>query len=67
MKTEIYEVDPFTSRKDKLITTIDSDYRFERQDEIFIEGAKPIKVRVVSVVVRLAGGEMGRELLVMKL
>ncbi|MGD0115775.1 MAG: hypothetical protein ABSC13_07215 [Dehalococcoidia bacterium] len=67
MKTEIYEVDPFTSRKDKLITTIDSDYRFERQDELFIEGVKPMKVRVVSVVVRLTGGEMGRELLVMKL
>jgi hypothetical protein len=67
LKTEIYEVDPFTSRKDKLITTIDSDYRFERQDELFIEGVKPMKVRVVSVVVRLTGGEMGRELLVMKL
>jgi len=67
LKTEIYEVDPFTSRKDKLITTIDSDYRFERQDEIFIEGAKPIKVRVINVFVRLTGGEMERELLVMKL
>ena len=67
MKTEIYEVDPFTSRKDKLITTIDSDYRFERQDEISIEGAKPIKVRVINVFVRLTGGEMERELLVMKL
>lgn len=67
MKTDIYEVDPFTSRKDKLITTIESEYRFERQDEIFIDGAKSIKVRVISVVVRLAGGEMQRELLVMKL
>ncbi|HUS82016.1 MAG TPA: hypothetical protein VM013_02010 [Dehalococcoidia bacterium] len=67
MKTDIYEVDAFTSRKDKLITTIESEYRFERQDEIFIDGAKSIKVRVISVVVRLAGGEMQRELLVMKL
>ena len=67
MKTEIYEVDPFTSRKDKLITTINSDYRFERQDEIYINGAKPMKVRVVSVLVRLVGGEMERELLVLKL
>ena len=67
LKTEIYEVDPFTSRKDKLITTIDSDYRFERQDEIFIDGAKAMKVRVINVVVRLAGGDMERELLVMKL
>lgn len=67
LKTEIYEVDPFTSRKDKLITTIDSDYRFERQDEIFIDGARSMKVRVINVVVRLAGGDMERELLVMKL
>jgi hypothetical protein len=67
LKTEIYEVDPFTSRKDKLITTIESDYRFERQDEIFIDGAKSMKVRVINVVVRLAGGDMQRELLVMKL
>lgn len=67
MKTEIYEVDPFTSRKDKLITTVDSDYRFERQDEIFIDGVRSMKVRVISVVVRLAGGEMLRELLVIKL
>jgi hypothetical protein len=67
LKTEIYGVDPFTGRKDKLLATFDSDYRFERQDELFIDGAKPLKVRVISVVVRLSGGEMQRELLVMKL
>lgn len=67
MKTEIYEVDPFTSRRDKLITTIESDYRFERQDEIFIDGARSMRVRVINVLVRLAGGDMERELHVMKL
>ncbi len=67
MKTEIYEVDPFTSRKDRLITTIDSDYRFERQDEIVIDGGNSMRVRVINVFVRLAGQEMERELLVMKL
>ena len=67
MKTEVYEVDPFTSRKDKLLATFNSDYRFERQDELFIEGSKPIKVRVISVVMRLTDGDMERELLVMKL
>ena len=67
MKTEIYEVDPFTSRKDRLITAIDSDYRFERQDEIVIDGGNPMRVRVINVFVRLAGQEMERELLVMKL
>jgi len=67
LKTEVYEVDPFTSRKDKLLATFNSDYRFERQDELFIEGSKPIKVRVISVVMRLTDGDMERELLVMKL
>ena len=67
MKTEIYEVDPFTSRKDKLITTIESDYRFERQDEIFIDGAQVDEGARIQRVVRLVGGEMERELLVMKL
>jgi hypothetical protein len=67
VKTEIYEVDPFTSRKDKLITTIDSDYRFERQDEIFIDGARSMKVRVFNVMVRLVGGKMEREMLVLKI
>jgi hypothetical protein len=67
VKTEIYEVDPFTSRKDKLITTIESDYRFERQDELFIDGGKSMKVRVINVFVRLVGQQMERELLVMKL
>ncbi len=65
VKTEIYEVDPFTSRKDRLITTIESDYRFERQDEIVIDGK--MRVRVINVFVRLVGEQMERELLVMKL
>jgi hypothetical protein len=67
VKTEIWEVDPFTSRKDRLITTIESDYRFERQDEILIDVGKPMRVRVINAFVRLVGQEMERELLVMKL
>jgi len=30
MKVEIYEADPFTQRKDKLLTTLNTDYRFQR-------------------------------------
>jgi hypothetical protein len=68
LKTEIYEADPFTSRKGKLLATFNSDYRLERQDELFINGAdKSIKVRVINVALRLVGGELERELLVMKL
>ena len=68
LKTEIYEADPFTSRKGKLLATFDSDYRLERQDELFLDGAeKAIKVRVIHVALRLSGGELQRELLVMQL
>lgn len=68
MRTEIYEADPFTSRKGKLLATFDSDYRIERQDELFIDGSeKAMKVRVIAVTLRLAGGELERELLVMRL
>ena len=37
MKVDIYEVDPFTQRKDKLLTTLNTDYRFQKGDEIFLE------------------------------
>ncbi len=68
LKTEIYEADPFTSRKGKLLATFNSDYRFERQDELIIDGAeRPTKVRVIGVLLRLSGGDLQRELLVMKL
>ena len=45
MKVEIYEADPFTQRKDKLLTTLSTDYRFQKGDEIFIEeGGRSVKV-----------------------
>ena len=68
MKTEIYEADPFTSHKGKLLATFDSDYRLERQDELFLDRVeKAIRVRVINVALRLSGGELQRELLVMRL
>jgi hypothetical protein len=68
LKTEIYEADPFTSRKGKLLATFNGDYRLERQDELFIDGGgKSTKVRVIGVTLRLVGGDLERELLVMRL
>jgi hypothetical protein len=68
LKTEIYEADPFASRKGKLLATFDSDYRLERQDEFFLDRVeKAIRVRVIGVVLRLSSGELQRELLVMRL
>jgi hypothetical protein len=54
LKTEVYEADPFTSHKGKLLATLD-------------RAEKAIKVRVIHVALRLSGGELERELLVMRL
>jgi hypothetical protein len=68
MKVEIYEVDPFTQRKDKLLTTLSTDYRFQKGDEIFIEeGSKPVKVRVSYLQVRIKGGVVEQELLALRI
>jgi hypothetical protein len=68
MKVEIYEADPFTQRKDKLLTTLNTDYRFQKGDEIFLEEAgKSLKVRVSYLQVRVRGGGVEQELLVLRL
>jgi hypothetical protein len=61
-------VDPFTQRKDKLLTTLNTDYRFQKGDEIFLEeGGKTVKVRVSYLQVRVKGGGVEQELLVLRL
>jgi len=68
MKVEIYEADPFTQRKDKLLTTLSTDYRFQKGDEIFLEeGGRPVKVRVSYVQVRVKGGGVEQELLILRI
>jgi len=68
MKVDIYEADPFTQRKDKLLTTLNTDYRFQKGDEIFLEeGGKTVKVRVSYLQVRIKGGGVEQELLVLRL
>lgn len=68
MKTDIYESDPFSAQKGALLVTLDTDYRFERNDEIFLAGpGRRMKVRVIHVRIEIAGDRMSRELLVLKL
>ena len=68
MKIEIYEADPFTQRKDKLLAALESDYRFQKGDEIFLEeGGRALKVRVSYVQVRIRGGGLEQELLVLRI
>jgi hypothetical protein len=65
MKTEFYEADPFTLQKDKLLMAADTEYRFEKSEEFFIEGRG--KFRVVFVVIRYGGGAFSREVWLIKI
>ena len=70
MDTELYESDAFTAKKTSLLSHFESDYRFQKGDELYIhqgEG-RPLKVRVIDVRVHIqADGRLTRELLSLKL
>ncbi len=69
MDTEIYESDPFTAKKERLLVRFTSDYRFQKGDELYIhEGSgRPLKVRLIDVRVHVQnGGQLTRELLALK-
>jgi hypothetical protein len=69
MKTEIYESDPFSPKKGKLLATLSSEYRFEKGDEIFFDDApQRLKVRIIGVQVHVKGdGDVYRDILALKL
>jgi hypothetical protein len=69
METRIYESDPFTAKPQDLLVTFDSDYRFERKDELYIDRPQGrLKVRVIDVRVHVAdGGRLTRDILALKL
>lgn len=69
MKTEIYESDPFTPKKGRLLATIASEYRFQKGDEVYFDDApERLKVRIIDVRVHIKGdGEVHREILALKL
>lgn len=65
MKTEFFEADPFGGSKGGHLLTIDTDYRFEKGDEVWIEASgRRAKIRItwVHVTVR-EDGVISRELL----
>ncbi len=68
MKTEFFESDPFAPRKAELLASIDTDYRFEKGDEVVIDSSgSPTKVRVVDVQVKVTSGLLSREILALKI
>ena len=70
METELYDSDAFTAKKTNLLSKFESDYRFQKGDELYIhqgEG-RPLKVRLIDVRVHIQpDGKLTRELLSLKL
>ncbi len=69
MQTSFFEADPFSGSKGEHYLTVDTDYRWEKGDEVWIEAnGKRTKMRVtwVNLTVR-SGGEVTREILGLKL
>ena len=67
MKTDIFESDPFSPRKAALLVTMDSEYRFEKGDEVVIDlEGRTTKVRVMDVRVHISSGVLSREILALK-
>ena len=68
MKTEFFESDPFAPRKAELLLSLETDYRFERNDEVVIDnGGRTTKIRIMNVNIRIKQGVMSREILALKL
>lgn len=69
MKTEVYESDPFTPKKGRLIATLDTEYRFQKGDEVYFDDEPGrLKVRVMDVRIHVKGnGEVYRDILALKL
>lgn len=70
MKTEIFESDPFTPQKGRLLATLESEYRFEKGDEVFFDdqpGGR-LKVRIIGVRLHVKGnGAVYRDVLALPL
>ena len=68
MRTDFYEADPFSGSKGPHLATIESDYRWEKGDEVWIEVAgRRTKIRLSWVNVTVKDGIVSRELLGLKL
>ena len=69
MRTDFFEADEFTGSKGEHYATIDSDYRWEKGDEVWLETTEGrFKLRLTWVVMNVApDGTVTRELLGLRL
>ncbi len=66
MQTSFYEADQFTGSKGKHYLTIESDYRWEKGDEVWVEDSdgQSTKLRITWILINVAAtGVVKRELL----
>lgn len=68
MKTDFYEADPFSGSKGPHLASLDTDYRWEKGDEVWIEakGSRK-KWRITWVHITVSDGAVTRELLGLEL
>ena len=70
MEIEVYASDPFTAKKEELLSKFSSDYRFQKGDELYVHqgSGRPLKVRLIDVRVHIqVDGRLTGELLALKL
>ena len=68
MHTEFFEADPFGGSRGALLAAIQSDYRWEKGDEVWVEvNGKRTKLRITWVNVNVKDGTVSRDLLGLKL
>ena len=70
MDVELWSSDAFTEKKEELLASFQSEYRFERGDELYVQRSegRPLKVRLINVRVQVGeDGTVSSELLAMKL
>jgi hypothetical protein len=68
MTTDFYEADAFTGSKGEHYCTIESDYRWEKGDEVWLDvRGRRTKLRITWVNVQVKDGVVSRELLGLKL
>lgn len=68
MKTDFFEADAFSGSKGDHLASIESEYRWEKGDEVWVEaGGRRTKLRITWVNVTVKDGVVTRELLGLKL
>ncbi len=68
MRTELWESDPFTEKRQSRIDTLDSDYRWQKGDVIVDNrGGAHDRFRVIDVQVQLHDDGLRRAILALRL